>query len=66
MDALSLYKAGQLSAAITALGDELRKQPLDAKRRTFLFELLCFAGEYNRAVKEMDVLDDYKKETDAG
>jgi len=35
MDALSLYKAGQLSAAITALGDELRKQPLDAKRRTF-------------------------------
>jgi len=66
MDALSLYKAGQLSAAITALGDELRKQPLDAKRRTFLFELLCFAGEYDRAVKQLDVLADSNKEAAAG
>jgi type VI secretion system protein ImpE len=66
MDALSLYKAGQLNAAITALGDELRKQPLDAKRRTFLFELLCFAGEYDRAVKQLDILADSSKEAAAG
>ena len=46
MDALSLYRAGHLREAIDALGDELKKQPLDTKRRTFLFELLCFAGEY--------------------
>jgi type VI secretion system protein ImpE len=26
------------------------------KRRTFLFELLCFAGEYDRAQKHLDVL----------
>ena len=37
MDALSLYRAGQLKPAIDALGDELRKNPLDTKRRTFLF-----------------------------
>jgi type VI secretion system protein ImpE len=66
MDALSLYRAGQLKPAITALGDELRKQPLDAKRRTFLFELLCFAGEYDRAAKQLDILADSSKEAAAG
>jgi len=29
MDGLSYYRDGQLQLAITALGDELKKQPLD-------------------------------------
>jgi type VI secretion system protein ImpE len=66
MDALSLYRAGQLQPAIEALGVELRKQPLDARRRTFLFELLCFAGEYDRAAKQLDVLADTSPEAAAG
>ena len=66
MDALSLYRSGNLRAAIEALGDELKKQPLDAKRRTFLFELLCFAGEYGRAEKQLDILSDASKEAAAG
>jgi type VI secretion system protein ImpE len=56
MTARELYHAGQLAAAIQALGAELRDNPTDAKRRTFLFELLCFAGEYDRAQKHLDVL----------
>ena len=56
MDAASLYKAGQLRPAIEALALELRHQPADTRRRTFLFELLCFAGEYERASKQLDVL----------
>jgi type VI secretion system protein ImpE len=51
-----LYHNGQLREAIKALGEELRKNPLDAKRRTFLFELLLFAGEYDRAEKQLEVL----------
>jgi len=51
-----LYSAGQLNAAIQALVAELRDNPADAKRRTFLFELLCFAGEYERADKHLEVL----------
>jgi len=51
-----LYQAGRLSAAIQALGAELRDNPADVRRRTFLFELLCFAGEYDRAEKHLDVL----------
>jgi type VI secretion system protein ImpE len=66
MDALSLYRAGQLKPAIDALGDELKKQPLDTKRRTFLFELLCFAGEYDRAEKHLDILSDASSEAAAG
>jgi type VI secretion system protein ImpE len=53
-----LYQAGELVQAIKALGEELRSNPLDAKRRTFLFELLCFAGDYDRAEKQLDVLAD--------
>lgn len=66
MDALSLYRAGQLREAIDALGVELKKQPLDAKRRTFLFELLCFAGEYERAGKQLDILSDASAEAASG
>lgn len=66
MDALSLYREGELQPAIEALGQELRKQPLDTRRRTFLFELLCFAGEYERAGKQLDVLADSSKEAAAG
>jgi type VI secretion system protein ImpE len=66
MDALSLYRAGQLKPAIDALGDELKKQPLDTRRRTFLFELLCFAGDYDRAAKHLDVLSDSSAESAAG
>ncbi|WP_309669662.1 type VI secretion system accessory protein TagJ [Gemmatimonas sp.] len=52
----ALYAAGQLGAAIEALGVELRNFPADAQRRTFLFELLTFAGDWARAQKQLDVL----------
>jgi len=66
MDPLSLYRSGNLRAAIEALGAELKKQPLDARRRTFLFELLCFAGEFDRAEKHLDLLSDASGEAAAG
>jgi type VI secretion system protein ImpE len=50
------FQAGQLREAIQALGEELRSNPTDSRRRTFLFELLCFAGEYDRAQKQLAVL----------
>jgi len=56
MKARELYQAGKLNEAIQSLQAELRDYPTDAARRTFLFELLCFAGEYDRAEKQWDVL----------
>jgi type VI secretion system protein ImpE len=49
MSVQELFRAGKLQEAIQALGSEVRDRPGDNQRRTFLFELLCFAGEFSRA-----------------
>jgi type VI secretion system protein ImpE len=51
-----LFQAGRLKEAVQVLSAEVRKHPSDTKRRTFLFELLCFSGEYDRAEKQLDML----------
>lgn len=51
-----LFQAGRLEEAVRALGAELRDNPGNAQRRTFLFELLCFSGDYERAGKQLDIL----------
>lgn len=56
MNSEELLRAGKLAEAIGQVGAELRSAPTDAKRRIFLFELLCFAGEYERAQKHLDYL----------
>jgi type VI secretion system protein ImpE len=66
MTPLALYREGKLREAIKALGEELRSNPLDVKRRTFLFELLLFAGEYDRAEKQLDLLAGANAEAAAG
>lgn len=58
MTAKDLYQAGKLKEAIQALNGEVRDNPADVRRRTFLFELLTFAGEYDRAQKQLQVLAD--------
>jgi type VI secretion system protein ImpE len=56
MSPKELFQSGNLKEAIQALGALLRDNPADAKSRTFLFELLCFTGEYDRAEKHLNVL----------
>lgn len=51
-----LFQDGRLEAAIETLGVELRSHPIDVQRRSFLFELLSFAGQYDRAEKQLDAL----------
>lgn len=66
MNATELYRAGRLDDAIQALGSALRDNPADAQRRTFLFELLCFAGQYDRAEKQLDILADGGPQAEIG
>jgi type VI secretion system protein ImpE len=66
MNPSELYRAGSLDEAIQALGVEVRDNPLDARRRTFLFELLCFSGSHDRAAKHLDVLAGGGKEAEMG
>ena len=56
MTAQEHFAAGRLSAAIDAQLQEVKAAPLDAGRRTFLFELLAFAGELDRADQQLAVL----------
>jgi type VI secretion system protein ImpE len=58
MKAEDLFREGKLEDAIRTLGAELRDDPSNAQKRTFLFELLAFAGEYDRAEKQLDLLGD--------
>jgi type VI secretion system protein ImpE len=56
MDAKALLDAGKLSAAVEQLIQDVRTHPVDSRLRTFLFELLCFAGDYQRAERQLDVI----------
>jgi len=54
--AKELLDSNQLSAAIAELTQDVKRHPADNRLRTFLFELLCFAGEYERAERQLDVI----------
>ena len=66
MHARQLFQAGRLDEAIEALGTEVRDNPTDAQRRAFLFELLCFAGQYDRAEKQLNVLASAGRDAEMG
>jgi len=56
MNAGELYRAGRLQEAIEAQVQEVRTQPADHAKRLFLFELLGFAGELDRARRQIDAI----------
>jgi type VI secretion system protein ImpE len=56
MTARDHYEAGRLKEAIASLNDEVKSHPTDSSRRGFLCELLCFAGELERADLNLDAL----------
>ncbi len=56
MTADELFKAGRLGDAIEAQNAEVKQRPADLDARFLLFVLLCFAGELERAERQLDVL----------
>ncbi len=66
MTVQQLLQAGQLDDAVQALSAEVRDNPQDVKRRTFLFELLCFSGDFARAEKHLDIVAEGSRETEMG
>ena len=58
MNAEQFIREGSPSEALLALQAEIRKNPADAKRRTFLFQLLAVQGEWDRALAQLNVAGD--------
>ena len=56
MSAKELFEAGNLSGAIELLTQDVKANPRDNKSRIFLFELLCFSGEFQRAGRQLDAV----------
>jgi type VI secretion system protein ImpE len=61
-----LFDAGKVRDAEAACSRLLRQNPTDVGQRTFLFELLCFSGQYDRAEKQLHVLSEGGKEAEMG
>jgi type VI secretion system protein ImpE len=55
-EAKTQLDAGNLDAAMDAALNVVKANPTDSKARTFLFELACFAGNWDRAEKQLDVI----------
>ena len=56
MTASDLFHAGRLREAIDAQAAKVKDRPTDRSARFFLFELLLFSGDLDRARKQLDVL----------
>ncbi len=66
MTAKQLFDAGKVREAEKQLTAYLRDHPTDVGQRTFLFELLCFSGDYDRAEKQLSVLAQGGAEAELG
>jgi len=66
MTAKQLFEAGKVREAQQALTSYMRDHPSDVAQRTFLFELLCFSGNYDRAEKQLAVLSQGNPENELG
>jgi type VI secretion system protein ImpE len=64
--AKQLFEQGRVREAVKELASYLRDHPADAGQRTFLFELLCIAGDYARAEKQLSILADGGAEAELG
>ncbi len=50
------YQAGELKDALATSTEEVKKHPTDQAARNFLCEMLLFAGELERADRQLDTL----------
>ncbi len=66
MTAQEAFQAGRLAEAIGLATESVRSKPTDADARSFLAALLCFAGEWERADKQLDSVNIQKTELALG
>ncbi len=55
MDARETLRSGDVQGALAGLKQEVRMAPRDARLRTFLFQVFCITGEWDRALTQLSV-----------
>jgi type VI secretion system protein ImpE len=65
MSATDHFRAGQLQSAIDAQIQDVKAHPADPAKRLFLFELLAFAGEWDRARRQIEAVTYPEPDRDA-
>ena len=65
-EAKELLAAGKLEEASAALLRQVKANPGDAASRTFLFELSCLSGDWDRAERQLDVIGQQSTEAQLG
>ncbi len=66
MTARESYEAGRLGDAVAAALAEVKQAPADTGRRAFLAELSCFAGDLERADRQLDLISDVEPQVAVG
>lgn len=66
MKAKELLQEGSLSLAVRSLNEDVRSHPADINLRIFFFEVLCFAEEYDRASRQLDVVSHLSASNEVG
>jgi type VI secretion system protein ImpE len=51
-----LLAVGNLREAVQEVTNQVKAKPADTRLRVSLFELLCFEGSFDRALKQLDVI----------
>jgi type VI secretion system protein ImpE len=63
MTANELYQQGKLREAVAAALEDVKKHPTEIGKRAFLAELLCFAGDLERADRQLAAVSQQDPET---
>lgn len=65
-NAKDLIATGNLVAAVQETTQQVRNHPADLTARITLFELLCLTGDFDRAEKQLDVVEQQRSQKDLG
>jgi type VI secretion system protein ImpE len=64
VDARESLRQGDLDSCLDQLKQDVRKAPRDARLRTFLFQVFCITGEWDRALTQLKVVHELDPKTE--
>lgn len=66
MDTKELIRAGKLQEARIRITEQVKASPSDTAKRTLLFQVLAFCGEWEKADRHLDILAEWNPQAETG